>query len=441
MLRQFIITGAGFVIILYNALYISMFLFLAPIIISMVVSSKKRRKAVLPRLGLYGHHVHLKKNTRPLWIHALSVGEVHSAVPLVRELKHHFKDRHIVFSTTTNTGFEIANRLLKDDVNAIFFFPYDFLFSVKHVVKHIDPAGVIIVESDIWPNFLFEMKHRSIPVFLVNARLSRRSFSGYRLVSFFTRTVFSSFAKICAQSQQDARHFRMLTKTNKNITTTGNLKFDQAHEPVSNKELELLRLRFNIGLNQKILLAGSTHKGEESLLMDIFARLRNSFDELVLVIAPRDPKRSEAIRKLYQSAGFSVMLLTQTAKTHSETKADVIIIDTLGVLKKIYALADVAVIGGSFTHRGGHNPLEPAAFSKPIIFGPDMSNFLEIAGLLVQSNGAFQVKDANSLFKAVVLLLGNSKYANETGENAFNVFLNNKGSVEKTVKEIVSFPW
>lgn len=428
-------------ILLYNILYILLFLFTAPIIISIVVSSQKRRKTVLARLGLYGHHMRLKKFNRPLWIHALSVGEVLSAVSLVKELKNRFKNKHIVFSTTTTTGFKIANRLLKDDVNAFFFFPHDFLFSVKHVAKHIDPAAVIIVESDIWPNFLFEMKHRNIPVFLVNARLSRKSFAGYRLISFFAKPVFSSFTKICAQSEEDARHFKRITKTYKGITVTGNLKFDQIHEPVSISELESLRRSFNIGPNQKVLIAGSTHKGEESLLLNIFTRLKNSFNDLVLVIAPRDPQRSESVCRLYQSADFTVKLMTETIKTPSETGADVIIIDILGVLKKIYAIADAAFIGGSFTNRGGHNPLEPAAFSKPVIFGPDMSNFLEISRLLVKSKGAVQVKDEKTFYKAVILLLGNRKHAEKTGKNAFNVFNSNKGAVKKTLREINSFTW
>lgn len=428
-------------LLLYNVLYIYLCLLTAPVIISIILSSQKRRKTSIYRLGLYGHHVHLKNTNRPLWIHALSVGEVISAVPLVKKIKQCLKDKDIIFSTTTTTGFEIANRLLKDDLNSIFFFPHDFFFSVKHVAKLAEPSAVIIVESDIWPNFLFEMKHRNIPVFWVNARLSQKSFLGYKMIMFFTKKVFSSFAKICAQSEEDAGHFRMLNKNFNGVAVTGNLKFDQTHEPVSTGELESIRKSFNIGQKQKVLVAGSTHKGEEELLLNIFIRLKKSFNDLVFIITPRDPKRSEYVCKLYKSAGFTADLMTKAIKTSSGIRPDVIIIDKIGVLKKIYALADVAFIGGSFAKRGGHNPLEPAAYSRPVIFGPDMSNFSEIADLLLKSKGALQVKDEKEFYKAVLLLLGNRKNSEQTGKNAFEVFYSNKGAVEKTLREIISFPW
>ena len=421
-------------------------IFLFPIVTAIILSSYKRRNTFLPRLGITPgiSALNQKKSyaqmDRPLWVHALSVGEVISVVPLVKRLRSSFQDKKIVFSASTKTGFEIANKLLRDDVNLISFFPYDFLLSVRIAAKKINPSIVIMAETDIWPNFIYEMKRRRVPVILVNARLSNRSFSGYKQVLFLSKPVFSSFSRICAQSAEDAERFRLLEIPSEKISITGNIKFDQQDQPVS---LELIKERkLSMGINKpcrKIILAGSTHKGEETLLLEAFIRLKEDIKELLLIIAPRDPERAKTVCEIFRSAGFVSGLMQTVSKTETGKVFDVIIIDTIGVLKNLYALADAAFTGGSLVNRGGHNPLEPAAFSKPIIFGSDMSNFAQISDMLLQSSGAIQVADADGLYNAASAILKNDKTASKIGKNAFAVYLKNKGAVDKTIDIIKDY--
>jgi 3-deoxy-D-manno-octulosonic-acid transferase len=411
-----------------------------PLIIPIILLSEKRRKTFLQRLGVkrLPENILSKSDKKPIWVHALSVGEVLSSVPLVMKLKKRFKDKRIVFSASTKTGFEIANKLFKKNVDSIFFFPFDLLFSVKYIIGKIDPAIVIIVESDIWPNFLFEMKKRNVPVVLINARLSNRSFKGYKHFPFISNKLFLSFAKICTQSIEDANRFMLLGIPSNMISTTGNIKFDQPYDPVSEKEIEILKKSMNIQPVKKVLMAGSTHKGEESILIDAFSRIRKDFADTVLVVVPRNPERAKSVLKLCKSAGFFSILMKDFKNIDKDEKFDVIVVDVIGILKRLYAIADVAFVGGSLVNLTGHNPLEPAAFSKPIIFGQYMSDFTHISQMLIDSGGAVQVENTNSLYETIAEILSDSGKARNMGKKAFKVFNANKGAVEKTLKDIES---
>jgi 3-deoxy-D-manno-octulosonic-acid transferase len=408
----------------------------------MVLISDKRRRTVLQRLGIARLPRELTRK-RPdtsekkrVWIHALSVGEVLSSVPLVKGLKECSNTGEIVFSASTKTGFDIAKQYLANTVHSIFYFPYDLTFSVKHIVQRIDPAVVVIVETDIWPNFLFEMKKRQVPVILINARLSKKSFFGYKRLGLFAKQVFLNFFHICTQSLEDAGRFQELGVPFDRITITGNVKFDVTHQIQSSQETDSLRQSMHIQNARKIFLAGSTHPGEESMLLDAFSRIKNQAGDLLLIVAPRNPERAGSVSRMFNSAGYSVGLMKELKKISSGKRLDVIIIDTIGLLKKLYAIADIAFIGGSLVNCGGHNPLEPAAFSKPIIFGHDMSDFADISRMLLDAKGAVRVKDAKDLYKALVSLMENDKRALEMGKNALGVLTANKGAVEKTIKVI-----
>jgi 3-deoxy-D-manno-octulosonic-acid transferase len=408
----------------------------------MVLISDKRRRTVLQRLGIARLPRELTRK-RPdtsekkrVWIHALSVGEVLSSVPLVKGLKECSNTGEIVFSASTKTGFDIAKQYLANTVHSIFYFPYDLTFSVKHIVQRIDPAVVVIVETDIWPNFLFEMKKRQVPVILINARLSKKSFFGYKRLGLFAKQVFLNFFHICTQSLEDAGRFQELGVPFHRITITGNVKFDVTHQIQSSQETDSLRQSMHIQNARKIFLAGSTHPGEESMLLDAFSRIKNQAGDLLLIVAPRNPERAGSVSRMFNSAGYSVGLMKELKKISSGKRLDVIIIDTIGLLKKLYAIADIAFIGGSLVNCGGHNPLEPAAFSKPIIFGHDMSDFADISRMLLDAKGAVRVKDAKDLYKVLVALMENDKRALEMGKNALGVLTANKGAVEKTIKVI-----
>ena len=432
-------------ILLYNIFsFIAVTLGL-PLIIPMILISDKHRKTVFRRLGLIRlppKFVRLnfeKSKEKLVWVHALSVGEVLSAVPLVKMLNERSAEARIVFSASTKTGFDIANRYFTDEVEAVFYFPYDLAFSVKRIIRKIAPEVVVIVETDIWPNFLFEMKKRRIPVLLVNARLSKTSFIGYKRLGCFTKQVFLNFVHICTQSSKDAKLFHQLGVSIDRITITGNIKFEKVGQPLGLEEIEELKRSIHIQNARKVFLAGSTHSGEEEILLEAFKRLKTHTGDLLLILAPRNPERAASLFRMFTSAGFSVGLMKELKNVLSDKSLNVIIIDTLGILKALYAVSDIAFIGGSLVKCGGHNPLEPAAFSKPILFGEDMSDFYDISNMLLEAGGAVCVKDAKDLYTAVVSLIENDQKAIEMGKNALGVFTANKGAVEKTISVIEDY--
>jgi len=428
-------------ILIYNILLTIVIIFGTPFFIIAVLFSGKRRETFFHRMGIKGLPDEIKKycreDSKPIWIHALSVGEAISAVPLVKELKNRFVDKKILFSVSTATGFEIADKLLKEHSEGCFFFPYDFNFSIKRIAGEIDPALVIIIESDIWPNFLFHMKKRNIPVFLVNARLSNRSFKGYKLISGITKPLFSSFKKICAQSDEDASRFRQIGIPENNIIVTGNIKFDQDVIPIS--ETEVLNLRKTLGLesSRKIIVAGSTHEDEEVILIDAFSKIKKNFPDSFFVIVPRDPMRAGTVLNMTKSLGHSAVTLKDYENEGPKNGIDVLIIDRIGILGMFYAVADIAFVGGSLKNFGGHNPLEPAAYAKPLLFGPFMSDFVQISNMLLDSGGAMKVNDAKEFFEIVSMLLVDSEKADGMGSNAFKLFNSCKGAVEEILNIIV----
>lgn len=426
-------------LLLYNLLLTGAALAGLPLLAALVLFSEKRRRTALQRLGVRPGPARLRRRIaahhggKPLWVHALSVGEVVSAIPLVAALKERFGNRSLVFSTSTQTGFEIASRKLAGTADLVFHFPYDLLFSVAATVRAVDPELVVLVESDIWPNFLSAMKKRGTPVALVNARLSDRSFAGYQRLRSFIRPLFLTFARICCQSRADAGRFAALGVPMDRIATTGSIKFDQPVRPMTLLERRQLRHAMKIPQQAPVVVAGSTHIGEEALLADAFCKLRRDFAGLVLIVAPRDPRRAAKVVQIFRAAGMTGATLSDAETAETAGSADVVVIDRIGILDRVYALADLAFVGGSLVERGGHNPLEPAAFGKPVLFGPDMRDFADIARHLLAAGGAVRVNGREDLQTAAATLLKNPPLARQTGAAALQVFNNHKGAVNRTV--------
>jgi len=410
-----------------------------PLILPYVLLSGKRRRSLLYKLGLKsmpGLIENQDRDSQPrIWIHALSVGEVISSIPLVKALN----DRQpgdIIYSASTLTGYDTACKRLQDQVTAVIFSPYDLRYAVNRTLDRMSPSLALIVETDVWPNMIDSLQQRRIPVLLVNARLSDRSLRGYRRLKHFAAALFPRFTKICTQTHEDAGRFMQLGVSEDQLVITGNLKFDQTYDPVSNEEKVQLRKRLGIAPDAKIVVAGSTHEGEESVLAEAFKRVRMSHPTLVLIDAPRNPYRSAAIADLFDAAGLKPCLLSDIDASGPDRSADVVIIDTIGLLVKLYALCDIAIVGGSLLDIrgiGGHNPLEPAAYAKPIIFGKNMRNFRQIAGMLETAGGALTVEGSDQLASALRSLLENTRRSHEIGEQAHKVFNANKGAVAKTI--------
>jgi 3-deoxy-D-manno-octulosonic-acid transferase len=425
-------------ILLCNTIILFGFISAFPVILPLVLSSKKRRKTVLQRLGFNEfYHQALKSSNsvpdhQPVWIHALSVGETLASVELVKTLRKSMPHRRIYFSVSTATGFDEAQKHLADQTDVIFFYPYDLLFVVRKILRQVSPSLFILVESDIWPTFLLELKKMSIPAILVNARLSSSSFAGYKKLSWIMKPVLNSFSRICAQSVEQGNRFVQIGVKPDKICITGNIKFDKKTDHVSLQNVVSIRKSLAISETQKIFLAGSTHPGEESILLESFVRLKSTFSDLLLIIVPRNPDRADEICRLASISGL-------VAKKMSREKSDfpdVVVVDSMGILSKLYAIADVAFVGGSLAAFGGHNPLEPAAFEKPIMFGPDMSDFPEISQMLLDAGGAIVVEHSEHIYQSVSGLLNDPLKAREIGKKGFNVFQANQGSVEKTIAVI-----
>ncbi len=409
-----------------------------PVVLPLILTSKKRRKTVLQRLGFMRLSQQKTKNRnvspdhQPIWIHALSVGETFSAVELVKTLKKSVPGRKIFFSVSTATGFEEAEKRLADETEYIFFYPYDILFVVKKVLRQVSPSLFVLVESDIWPTFLLELKKKNIPAVLVNARLSSSSFAGYKRLSWIMRPVLNSFCRICVQSDEQGKRFVEIGVKPEKICVTGNMKFDRTASHVSNENIFSIRKSLAIPENKKIFLAGSTHPGEESILLESFVRLQSTFPDLVLVIVPRNPDRADEVCRLASDSGLVVKKMSR----EKPDSPDVVVIDTMGVLGNLYAIAHAAFVGGSLVAFGGHNPLEPAAFAKPIIFGPDMSDFPEISRMLLHAGGAIEVRNTEHIVQTVREFLTDPAKTRKVGKKAFEIFQANQGAVEKTVAVI-----
>ncbi len=401
------------------------------------LASEKRRANLLQRLGLFTGFKKKRPGTYRVWVHALSVGEVKSSIPFVIGLREKRPDAEIVFTASTRTGYGMACQLLKGDgktgpVSQIGYFPFDLWLSVLRVTSRIQPDLICLIETDLWPGFLSQMKTYRIPVVLINARLSSRSLKGYLRLGKFGSLFFSGLSHVMAQTREDAKRFQLLHIPGEKISISGNIKFDQPVVSMDVAIIKELKRKFGLQNHHRVWIAGSTHEGEEEVLVEVFGSLKKKYPELKLILAPRDPKRSwQLISQLPMNSYRPVCLSTiaPESKIH-----DIVFIDCMGELAAAYAICDFAFVGGSLVAQGGHNPLEPAMFGKPVLFGPHMTDFQEISGLLRTAGGAKQVDNLDSLTGQMENLLTDSGCCSRMGKASQAVFLNNSGAVGRTLE-------
>ncbi len=396
------------------------------------ICSAKRRANLLQRLGLFTGISEKEANTHRIWVHALSVGEVNSSLPLVTALKKKYPAHHIIFTASTKTGFERALDLMPpgragSPVTQMGYFPFDLWFSVRWVVGRISPDLICLVETDLWPGFLSVMAKRTIPVVLVNARLSPKSLKGYRYMGPFANLFFSKLSSVMAQTRQDALGFEQLGVAVNRIQVTGNIKFDQPCPELSREEISDLVRDLGFYTDDRIMIAGSTHAGEEPMVVRAFIQARQTDPALKLVIAPRNPGRCAALPRELPLAGFRVASYLDPLE--NKLGADIMFLNTIGILAKAYAVCVFAFVGGSLVPKGGHNLLEPAMFGKPVVFGPHMTDFREMAQLFVQGNGGIQVENEKALANALEQMLRNPDQRTRTGYNARQIFKKNAGAL------------
>ena len=423
---------------LYNTLLLMGLMLLAPLWIPWVFFREKyrltfRQRAYMPTIDTAESGTVQSQKDR-IWVHALSVGEVLSAEPLVIALAARHQASRLVFTASTRTGFETACRVIAPHVGAVRFFPYDTPVSVLRAVRVIRPRRVVIVETDIWPVFLTLLSRRRIPVCLVNARLSTRSFKGYRRIRFLMQPLLDRFDAICVQTEKDRSRFRRLGVAAEKLARVGNIKFDQAPVLISPPEMRAMRNTFELSPEMPLWIAGSTHPGEEALLADVCRSVAGAGHSAVLIVVPRDPARADDVVDIFRDAGIAAQTLAQIEK--GARTAGVIVVDRIGLLRQLYALADVAFVGGSLVAAGGHNPLEAASLAKPVVFGPWTDDFDWICESMEKAGGAIRVSIAHELSDVLCDLLRKPAKRTAIGRQARSYFLVHQGSVARTLAEI-----
>ena len=398
------------------------------------------RRGFSQRFGRYSTKIKQAiTNRHVIWIHAVSVGEVNVCTQLIRALEPRMPNLKIVVSTTTSTGMGELQRRLPSHIQKIYY-PIDRRQWVRRALGSIHPEAIVLVEAEIWPNFLWRAMDQKIPVFLVNARLSKRSWRGYRRFRWLFRPLFAAFAGIGCQNEEDAARLRELGGRPEAVKVVGNLKFDAAK--IDERRLtDVPRLLEQLGVpgNSPLLVAGSTHAGEEAVLGETFIRLRRRFPDLFLVVVPRHFERSKEAGRDLAAAGVKFVYRSELSLStrYQPGELNGLVVNTTGELKFFYEHARVIFVGKSLTAQGGQNPIEPGALAKPMVFGPHMQNFEAITRALVDGDGAVQVQDAAGLEHALEKLLADPERAARLGRNALKVVKENLGAIDRTVEMIV----
>ncbi len=416
-------------------------LFILPLAIAFLaiqlIIYRRYRESVIPRLGFLPHALKKSCQQDPVfWIHAVSVGEVMVAVPLVKRLRQSYPQGRLLVSTVTQTGQATAfQKILEAD--QIFYFPYDLPWIVGRVIRKMKPSVFIFLETEIWPNFLFALAHEGIPAVMVNGRLSSGSYKGYSLLLPFFRKVLETVNLFSVQTDLDRQRLIALGVDSRKVVKTGNMKYDQAIVS-SSEDSEDIKKGLKLSTSCHLIVAGSTHEGEEEVMIACYQKLVQSYPGTRLMLAPRHLDRLERIEGFIHRQGFMPVRKTKMeSAAFSVLPSDaIILLDTLGELQCLYSIASLVFVGGSLVPIGGHNVLEPAACAKPILFGPHMENFKEIAQYLVEQQAACQVPNVDQLFERMVWLTENPTQAAVMGRKAREVVLEQQGVVEKNLNLI-----
>ncbi len=416
-------------IILYNIIQILLLPVLFLPVTVLILLTPKYRLRTLQRLGLGLRAKTSTKTGKTIWIHATSVGEVTSALPLVSGLHQELPEVELVFSASSKTGAEVAATLLQDKVDQFIPFPLDILPVINRFSGLVRPDLFILVETDFWPNIIARLKRQQVPTLLVNGRISAKSMRSYRRFSFFFRPLFSSFQTLSMQTEHDRQNMITLGVAPDKIKTLGNLKYDTALYSTSDTNQPI---SFNLPTHQILFVAGSTHEGEEEILLQSYRQLKKVYPLLYLVIAPRTISRGNAIQALAATMDLS-------ANCRSQINAggkDLFILDTIGELNSVYSRADVAFVGGSLVEKGGHNPIEPAIFSIPVLYGPHMEDFSEISEALLEAKGAVMVQDQKGLTENLLTLFNDDQLLEKTGKNAYSCISEQQGVIARHIRLI-----
>jgi 3-deoxy-D-manno-octulosonic-acid transferase len=420
----------------YGILIVLVGLVVSPYLVYQAVRYRKYVANLPQRLGYLPPTFNFDAE-ESIWIHAVSVGEVLTARALLPDLRERYPHLRLFLSTTTITGQQVARSNLQY-VDDVFYFPFDLRPIVNRTIRLVRPRLLIMMETEIWPNVLRACRQARIRTVLVNGRISSRSYPRYRLARVFLRRVLADVDRFCMQSEESARRIIDIGADRARVSVTGSLKFDSLDGPDASsggrRRHRVLRY-FRMAPDRPVIIAASTLKGEEEPVLDAFRQVRATWGRALLVIAPRKPERFDDVDRLARRAGWHVVRRTELA-VDAEPRADVVVLDTIGELAQLYQVATAVFVGGSLVDAGGHNILEPAVYGKPIVFGPHMQNFAEIARTFIEHHGAVEVRSAADLATCLVDLLGDPVRRASLGAAARALVEANRGAKAKSLAVI-----
>jgi 3-deoxy-D-manno-octulosonic-acid transferase len=420
----------------YSLLTLLVFVVVSPYFVYQAVRYKKYIGSLRQRLGYLPIAFNVD-GEESIWIHAVSVGEALTARALAEDLKVRYPRLRLFLSTTTMAGQEVARRSLQH-VDGVFYFPFDWAFIVRRTLDIVRPRVFIMMETEIWPNLLRLCRRRGVKTVMINGRISSRSYPRYRMIRPFFRRVLDDVDRFCMQSEESARRLVDLGADPARVTVTGSLKFDSLEDPAATghgRPRERVLRFFRLPSHRPVIVAGSTIRGEEAAVLRAFARIKTTMPGALAIIAPRQPERFGEVERLSRTAGF-VTVRRSELPIDAEPRADVVVLDTIGELARLYQVATAVFVGGSLVDQGGHNILEPAMFGKPIVFGPYMQNFQEIADTFLANGAATAVRSERELEEALLALLTDPVRRARLGAAARALVEANRGAKTKTLAVI-----
>ncbi len=420
--------------LLYQFVYTILFIPALPFYVLYRLLKKKPPVRVLSRLGLKMRKIPESENS-PIWIHAVSVGEVLAAKPLIEILRDKYPYLPIVMSVTTDTGKEAAARELPYDIYIIDL-PFDFGFAVRRYLSRVKPQIVMILETELWPRFCVETGNRNIPLILLNGRLSKTSFPRYKIVKSLMARVLESFTLLLVQTEEYRKRFLELGADEKKIHVVSSMKYHESNFDVDEELREQIRRRYDIDGTSPLFVAGSTHKGEEEIILRVYKKLIGEFADLRLAIVPRRPERFADVEKLISETGLAYNLRSEDSP-RKDWK--ILLVDKMGELKIFYSLSKIVFIGGSLVPHGGQNMLEAAAYKVPVIFGKYIYNFEQMAEMFLKSGGGCSVADENALYIAARNFLDDKDKYKQAADAAHSIITGNQQGVTETCNYVEPF--
>ena len=430
--------------VLYSLAMLLVFLAASPYFLYQAVRHGKYAGSLPERLGFLPVSLNLDREPS-IWIHAVSVGEALTARAIASDLKARYPHLRLFISTPTMTGQQVAKRSFQA-ADGVFFFPIDLAIIVRRVLEIVRPRLFVMMETELWPNLLRECRARGVKTVVINGRISARSFPRYRLVRPLFRRVLTLVDRFCVQGEETAGRLIELGAPPERITITGSLKFDALQLPgaagAARGGAERVLRFLTVAEGRAVVVAGSTMPGEHELVLRAFERIRTLARNPLLILAPRKPEHFADAASLARQSGFRTMLRSELA-IDEEVRADVVVLDTIGELAQVYRAATVVFVGGSLVPVGGHNILEPAVYGKPIVFGPHMQNFAEIAETFLAGDAAIQVTSGRGLEDALIELLSSPDARAGLGERARALVEANRGARERSlaaVAELLAAP-